>query len=102
MTNQRNITAIYTAYMEAWLWAEGDDEDRVIVIDDCMMDQAYRDILAFVRNIAPLDTSPWTDEALGHDLLLTRNGHGTGFWDRGHGDIGETLTDLAVGMGEGS
>jgi len=28
----------------------------------------------------------------GHDFWLTRNGHGTGFWDRGAGDVGERLT----------
>ena len=29
----------------------------------------------------------------GHDFWLTRNGHGTGFWDRGlPGDLGDRLT----------
>lgn len=28
----------------------------------------------------------------GHDFALTRNGHGTGFWDRGLGDLGQSLT----------
>lgn len=33
-------------------------------------------------------------EALaGHDFWLTRAGHGTGFWDRGLGAVGEKLTD---------
>ena len=32
----------------------------------------------------------------GHDFWLTRNGHGTGFWDRGlPGDLGGRLTDGA-------
>lgn len=35
-----------------------------------------------------------TEEQAGHDLWLTRNGHGAGFWDRGLGDIGEKLNDL--------
>lgn len=35
----------------------------------------------------------WTvGEQIGHDFMLTRNGHGTGFWDRGLGDIGDVLT----------
>jgi hypothetical protein len=29
---------------------------------------------------------------IGHDFILTRNGHGTGFWDRGLGERGERLT----------
>ena len=29
----------------------------------------------------------------GHDFALTRNGHGTGFWDRGLGRIGDMLSN---------
>lgn len=36
----------------------------------------------------------------GHDLWLTRNGHGAGFWDAGAGDVGEYLSDMARPMGE--
>ena len=39
-------------------------------------------------------------EQLGHDLWLTRNGHGAGFWDRGTGAKGEKLTELAKELGE--
>ena len=35
-----------------------------------------------------------------HDFWLTRNGHGTGFWDRGLGDLGDKLTKLAKTFGE--
>ena len=35
----------------------------------------------------------WTSaELAGHDFALTRNGHGTGFWDRGLGEMGDMLT----------
>ena len=38
---------------------------------------------------------------VGHDLWLTRNGHGTGFWDRGFaGPAVEALTEAASAMGE--
>lgn len=30
-----------------------------------------------------------------HDFILTRNGHGAGFWDRGYGDPGNRLTAAA-------
>lgn len=36
----------------------------------------------------------------GHDLLLTRNRHGAGFWDRGLGDRGERLSEAARALGE--
>lgn len=36
----------------------------------------------------------------GHDLLLTRDHHGVGFWDRGLGELGEYLTERAESIGE--
>ena len=41
------------------------------------------------------------DSQNGHDFYLTRNGHGTGFWDRGYpDDVGERLTKHARTFGE--
>lgn len=48
----------------------------------------------------------WTDlgdidpHQAGHDFMLTRQGHGTGFWDRGLGDKGDRLTRHAKVYGE--
>lgn len=39
-------------------------------------------------------------EQHGHDFWLTRNHHGAGFWDRGYGPLGETLTRAAHAFGE--
>lgn len=39
-------------------------------------------------------------ECAGHDLWLTSNGHGTGFWDRGLGELGDALADAARAFGE--
>lgn len=36
---------------------------------------------------------------IGHDFILTRNGHGVGFWDRGLGNTGDTLTKWAKTSG---
>lgn len=36
---------------------------------------------------------------IGHDFILTRNGHGAGFWDLGLGEIGDTLTKWAETFG---
>lgn len=41
-------------------------------------------------------------ELFGHDFWLTRNRHGAGFWDRGLGDLGEALSDLAKLAGQQS
>lgn len=32
-------------------------------------------------------------EQIGHDYVLTTGGHGTGFWDRGLGELGDKLTE---------
>ena len=37
----------------------------------------------------------YDDTNAGHDYWLTRCGHGAGFWDRGIGDVGDELTELA-------
>lgn len=37
---------------------------------------------------------------IGHDITLTRNGHGAGFWDRGYGPRGERLSTSARALGE--
>jgi hypothetical protein len=49
-----------------------------------------------------MDRRPqWTGyEMSGHDLWLTRNGHGVGFWDRDLGALGDRLSDMARPMGE--
>lgn len=39
------------------------------------------------------------DGQIGHDFILTRNGHGAGFWDRGYGEPGEVLSTWAKTFG---
>ena len=40
-----------------------------------------------------------TPENIGHDLHLTAQGHGTGFWDRGLGDLGDRLAAASKSFG---
>jgi hypothetical protein len=55
-----------------------------------------------------LGYAPWKDDAgqAGHDLHLTRNGHGAGYWDRNYprttpaGRAGERLSESARALGE--
>lgn len=35
----------------------------------------------------------------GHDFWFTRNGHGAGFWDRGFGELGDELSEIAEDSG---
>ncbi len=41
-----------------------------------------------------------SEASAGHDFWLTRSGHGTGFWDRGLGELGGRLTAAAKVYGE--
>lgn len=46
------------------------------------------------RILAKYGTYTGRDAAhCGHDFWLNRNGHGTGFWDRGAGFLGRRLSD---------
>lgn len=47
------------------------------------------------------DTYHVDDTQHGHDFWLTRNGHGTGFWNRGYDlDAAQRLTDASHAYGE--
>lgn len=43
--------------------------------------------------------SPLTADQIGHDIILTANRHGAGFWDRGLGELGDKLTEICHGLG---
>jgi len=95
-------------YIIAALWSSVDDAGEPLdnkytaheiapeslekMTDDC---EAF-----FVKAGKLLETSELNCEQIGHDFWLTRNGHGTGFWDRGLGDVGNKLTTLSKEFGE--
>lgn len=51
--------------------------------------------LDFLEEILP------TPGHIGHNFSLTKNHHGTGFWDRGLGGLGDKVTDLCQTFSEG-
>jgi hypothetical protein len=65
------------------------------------------DLEAFLAGADPLALVFWEAELgaeqIGHDLWLTRNGHGAGFWDRFSRGVGaafgEHLTEQAKALG---
>lgn len=102
------------AYVECALWSsidmrepldtEAEPFDAWATIDDladeCRLEMTA-DCAAFLRDeYTPEVAQLWDIGQFGHDFWLTRNGHGAGFWDRGHGDIGRKLTDAAKVYGE--
>ena len=98
------------AYFEAVYFTDTGEEDQPSV-DVVLATETYREGVADCRAFVALATQAGaldiTDlrqmTMAGHDFWLTRNGHGTGFWDRtddvyGPGN-GEVLTQLAEKAG---
>lgn len=107
------------AYIEAALWSSNDEStpqrgeplDANYSIEDIdadtlekMIDDCSRFQEENAADLALYDHPQWTTAELGgHDLWLTRNGHGAGFWDRTDclpKDAGERLTAAAKKYGE--
>ena len=101
-------------YVAACLWASpGDDENETLDAFDCTdITPESREGMAehcgaFMATNAALLAEAcaregYTWERAGHDLYLTENGHGVGFWDRRElaaGGLGDRLSK-AAGRGE--
>jgi hypothetical protein len=103
---------VFEAYVEAALWSTNDEStpeggeplDQNYgggdLAPECAA-QMHADVDRFLATIEAgrIDTSEITDEMLGHDLWLTRNHHGCGFWDRDLGELGDLLTELCKMLG---
>lgn len=95
------MDAMARAYLACALWTatdeNGEDMDHQYDVSDFspLAVTEAQGVCADFAESAGDDLSGLDDEQTGHDLWLTRNRHGTGFWDRGLGDVGQRLTDLA-------
>lgn len=98
------------AYLACALWSSTDekgnplDEDGRSIYDFApnSISSAMADIVSFVEYCTEAGIDPFSDltqEQVGHDFWLTRNGHGAGFWDRGLGELGSKLSDAAKTFG---
>jgi hypothetical protein len=92
----------FQGYIEALLWSsESEDEPPMSFVDmhvNALAESAH-ECLEFMRQGRDLYKAHWSDDYAGHDFALTRNHHGTGFWDRGFSN-GDKLTALAARFGE--
>ena len=86
------------------IWADKDeDASDDIPLSFALIREAIEDCKAFITNNSSLIAqSGLSPESIGHDIWLTRKGHGAGFWDRGLGDIGEKLTQACRDLGDTS
>lgn len=57
------------------------------------------DLGLFVKEISYDPTQGTPYDYAGHDFLLTRNGCGVGYWDRGLGKLGKRLTEACDACG---
>lgn len=118
MFTTEEITAIVTSQLESLIWSEGEiyDENGEPTLENWQdfysADDATPELVATLTEELsgdlpiPNAISAYVEhfgeswpEQFGHDLALTRNGHGAGFWDRGLGEAGDVLTSWAKSLG---
>lgn len=90
----------FDAYVECALWARPEVEDdpqpgdtyEIDDIEPAALESMRADCESFYNDPELADDLWRLDPAsCGHDFFLSRNGHGAGFWDRGHGERSERL-----------
>jgi hypothetical protein len=89
----KNKLLILKHYLICALWTSELDFKELSEVSLPSLCQAKKDIDLFVKKAGSL-LYGLTEEQIGHDLWLTRNGHGAGFWDRNLGEIGNKLTKI--------
>ena len=93
----KNIADIIHHYLHAALWTEELESYDLKQIHATSVTQALADCNSFVEKAGSL-LDELTEEQIGHDFWLSRNGHGAGFFDRGLGEIGDKLQEIAGGF----
>jgi hypothetical protein len=100
------VEAIIKGYLDAILFTEtgdGNQPDPDAQLTDATKLQAFKDCRNFWRAADSIEGITHIDpEQIGHDIWLTRNGHGAGFWSRPgvYGiDASKTLTRMARAIG---
>lgn len=112
-STRETVEGALQGYITCALWSMVDYEKQDYVdakeerVADVTRGQALKDVVEFlaicwgdVWDEVEVDLSRIEAGQIGHDLWLTRNRHGAGFWDRGLGEVGEALTEISHNMGE--
>ena len=112
-----DLEAVYSGYKDAALWSPSNDRydedpdneaEMLDATDYDLSEEAERHFrsvcAAFIEAnadlIAEASEKGMDAEHVGHNLWLSQNGHGTGFWDRGLGELGDRLDEAAKQIGE--
>jgi hypothetical protein len=100
------IKGTIEGYLEAILFTESEELEGMSIYDfgeeaRIIAGEACGRFLLKADTI--LDQADTSDDQIGHDFWLTRNGHGAGFWDSpelyGGKDNADALTEIADGFG---
>lgn len=94
-----SIKTILENYLECALWTAELDDRTIFEVSKASAEKAEKEIVEFVKKAGEL-LYGLTDEQIGHDIWLSRNGHGAGFFDRELGGKEKQLQEIARGMGE--
>lgn len=100
------IQNVLDGYVTCALWSSIDDNDVPMDRDHDEDDIAPESLAAMRADVERFlsenadDLEGMESAQIGHDLWLTRNHHGAGFWDRGLGEKGDRLTTAAQAMKE--
>lgn len=104
----RDVEDVYQSFVGAALWSTNDENGEPLDAK-CDRFDIHHNLELWLRSyvtdflLNPVtETDRVTDEQLGHDLWLTSQGHGSGFWDRKLGSLGDLLTQLAKDAVPGS
>lgn len=97
------MNTILRHYIECALWASTNDDGDPIDLEtlhESAKAQMGDDITNFLTYLEEkgISRDEWSDEQLGHDFWLSRNGHCAGFWDRGL-ENGRALHEAAKTFG---
>lgn len=103
-TNMENVSidTVLKSYLETLIWSSGEELDGYSIadIDENSINRSREDIWKFIdmvkEDTEAIDEMNSYDESdFGHNLALSRNGHGAGFFD----DNNDILQELARNLG---
>lgn len=98
MNKEQYIQQFTRAYKVAALWSSTDDNGEPLDNGRDLSDIHPDTHASMDKDCAAFVEENWADlealdpEQCGHDLWLTRNGHGAGYFDRGLEEVGDRLT----------
>lgn len=105
--DDNRLTMMTEGYIEAAEWTNAEDVSahprfrcRMSADDKEIAREDIQKFIATVQDLAPQCLDAMVPSEMGHNFWLTRNRHGTGFWDRDLGECGKKLTTLAHTFGE--